>query len=335
MSIEIDLQKLANQPNIWHDLKLRSFYENKSLIFKDSVVLCDNWDTLFEYLEKVRLPTISNNWIFRGSNNYKNTLSTSLERVIKNQNDRYNNYVKLFLEFKSAAHNFLEINQLPEPDDILEWEALMQHHGCPTRLLDWTDSPYIATFFAINELNDSEKDCEHSCIWCLNESLFTSMCLNEFNIRNLKFMIPNFNVKLFNQKGVFDIIHMEALNQANWGFILPIKPKRKNMRLLSQQGSFTLFGNIRHDFEYNLNTLLKNNKNNKSYNLIKMIIIPHSLKDKIMSYLFSANITKRTLFPGIDGFSQSLIQYIMHDDYKIKKSDQWFSIYGKIPFKSN
>ena len=49
--------------------------------------------------------------------------------------------------FKRKAHHFLSAG--PLPDDDFEWLALMQHHGAPTRLLDFTWSPYVAAFFAL------------------------------------------------------------------------------------------------------------------------------------------------------------------------------------------
>jgi hypothetical protein len=86
---------------------------------------------------------------------------TTTELWIRNVEDA------LLQRFREQAVRF-GIPNLPASWDILGWWEVMQHHGAPTRLMDWTTSPFIAAWFAIDGHENSDGDM---ALWVYNRSI--------------------------------------------------------------------------------------------------------------------------------------------------------------------
>jgi hypothetical protein len=94
---------------------------------------------------------------FRGHAMAKWSLTPSLYRPpFKLQHEQ-----SLLTRFKQNALPLLDYR----PATTWEWLFLMRHHGCPTRLLDWTESPLVALYFACEERQDFDNSDGH--VWCL------------------------------------------------------------------------------------------------------------------------------------------------------------------------
>ena len=107
--------------------------------------------------------TLSENWAFRGQINARWPLRTAIERTdfIKLRKGIEAEFVA---EFQRGARNYLNKDELPE--HLIEWLALMQHHGAPTRLLDFSRSPFIAAFFAYDQC--IAQDDLNVAVWTIN-----------------------------------------------------------------------------------------------------------------------------------------------------------------------
>lgn len=90
----------------------------------------------------------------------KPTLERAADKFLMKYSHLFGHEYLILREFKSVAKQFL--NYVPESCNYLEWMALLQHHGAPTRLLDFTNSIYVAAFFAF------ESSTSDSAIWAIN-----------------------------------------------------------------------------------------------------------------------------------------------------------------------
>jgi hypothetical protein len=251
---------------------------------------------------------LSREYVFRGQPNVE-PLTSSFERAIKGvgQHNWGDIEQKIILEFKRRAHHY--IAALPQGDSHLEWLALMQHYGCPTRLLDFTKSFYVGLFFAIDGANSD------AILWAVDGTHFTMSppsLPKEHLTSSYDEMAEKEANKLLNESAKED---QEAK-------ILLVEPFRMNERISIQQGLFLFPTNLYKPFEENIcNHLAKVESFGKyekqevnKYALIK-IVIPKELHTKIAYWLSIMNITAATLFPGLEGFARSQMTHIKYAEF--------------------
>ena len=65
--------------------------------------------------------------------------------------------------FKQSAAMLIQTS----PKESFDWLFLMQHYGVPTRLLDWSESPLVALYFAVEDSSDRD---EEAALWSLRPS---------------------------------------------------------------------------------------------------------------------------------------------------------------------
>jgi hypothetical protein len=273
--------------------------------------------TLTSWNDAIALSDKLNDFVFRGHADCKWNLSSTLERDSARfgcpPQDIWDNEKIIISKFKSRAHHFLK--QLPDDSELIEWLSIIQDYGGPTRLLDFTDSFYVAAFFA------SESTSTDACIWAINsyQLLFHSL----FRTRD--------DIGIVNDKS-YDVTAKELCKYAEKhivekeerDLVLAVVPPRLNDRLAVQKGQFLLPCNLSKSFEYNLcktmllpfdsldssNATRLTNENDQTSlianSFIVKIILPISLQKEILIRLYRMNIDAASLFPGLDGFARSL-----------------------------
>jgi hypothetical protein len=206
-------------------------------------------------------------WLFRGSRRPDWKFETSLERASRRCGVVEGEYERSIVrEFQRHAHTYLP--RVPESTDTLEWLALMQHYGAPTRLLDFTSSFWIALFFAFEE---AEKDC---VVVALNPSSLGDKRGKDFNL----------------------LLRENIENGAHTNdFLYEDVPFFTNARLAIQKGTFVFSLNLRRTFH---ELLIQNRK------VFEQLTVRATLFPEIRRRLNDFNCNSRVLFPGIDGYAR-------------------------------
>jgi len=248
-----------------------------------------SWDEIHQYDNRA--------WIYRGESTDR-AIKTSIERFFEREkfqvDQRERNESELIHAFTRVYHQYAV--HVPANDSIVEWLSLLQHHGAPTRCADFTYSIYVAAYYA---LDHATADCT---IWALNANWAVNSLM-----RALKGAGKTNVGVLLNPavSGYEQAIFGALFKPPAVSCVLPANPFRVNERLRIQKGLFVIPGNLATGFMENLQAM----PNWESEDHLRKIIIPIGLRRHALEKLFYMNISRTSLFPGLDGYAQSLGVY--------------------------
>ncbi len=224
------------------------------------------------------------NWAFRGQRDEAWPLFSALSRYLRAfQIDRRawpGQEERILRIFKRKANQFL--SHRPDVDDDLEWLGLMQHHGAPTRLLDFTWSPYVAAFFAL------QRATGKAAVWALNSKGIGRQTPKASHTR------VKVNPRM---EGHYREYFLKGERMLVWVG----EPQIMNRRLIAQSGTFAIPGVLDKPIE----EILSGYPEPKNV-LAKFVLPADKMREKGLRELYRMNITNATLFPDLEGLGRSM-----------------------------
>ena len=255
-------------------------------------VIIDKMDQLYDLLSEQEyrsdLKRNRNLFVYRGQPDASFRLTTSLSRNCKDK--------KKELE-PCMLRNFTKYAVLEEPSiENSVWRQMIfgQHHGLPTRLLDWSFSPLIALHFSVTESDMDEMEKRDSVVWRTDIHELHNMLPQKYKEISRKYCTTVFSVDMLSE--ACDSLEMYDKDMGS-SSLLMIEPPSVDVRIVNQYSFFSVIPNDMEDIEGFLDA--------HTEKTIRYVI-KKELRWQIRDMLDHQNISERIVYPGLDGLSRWL-----------------------------
>jgi hypothetical protein len=227
--------------------------------------------------------------VYHGSADVARSLLTSLDRLggVKPA------HTKTGLE-EHILRNFARYSRPYLQHATNEWELLVeaQHHGVPTRLLDWSYSPLVAAHFAT--LGDVRAD---RAIWRLD----WKRVHRKFGFPELALLIDDLN-RLVGKDGKFTPWRLIDEGTHVKPFACMIEPPTLDARISAQAATFTLCSDTTRSLDQFL-------ADHGLADALSMFVIPERATNYVRDQLDLVGMDERRLFPDLDGVAEEMRRY--------------------------
>jgi hypothetical protein len=224
-------------------------------------------------------------YAFRGRDDARDDLSTTLARLGGDARVLERHLLRNFRKYAGPT-------EVPV-DSPWNWLALGQHHGLPTRLLDWTNSPYVALHFATSHVHEFDRD---GVVWMVDYAQ-----AHELAPAPLRDCLEREGAALFTTEMLGsvseDVGDLESLGDE---FVVFVEPPSFDQRIINQYALFSLLSRP----DASMDAWAEANPA-----LVRRVLIPAELKWEVRDKLDQANVTERVLFPGLDGLTRALTRH--------------------------
>ncbi len=255
-------------------------------------VIIEDMDHLYELLDEQEfrkdLKRNRNLFVYRGQPDATFKLSTSLER---NCGDK-----KKELE-PCMLRNFTKYAVLEEPSiENSIWKQMIfgQHHGLPTRLLDWSFSPLIALHFSVTENDLKDMEMRDSVVWRTDIHELHDLLPEKYREIGKKYNTTVFSVDMLLE--ACESLDMYDQDMGSTAMLM-IEPPSVDVRIVNQYSFFSVIPSDMKDIEGFLDVYTEKTVR---------YIIKKEIRWQIRDMLDHQNVSERIVYPGLDGLSRWL-----------------------------
>lgn len=225
---------------------------------------------------------------FRGVRNSAYDLEPSLYRhpTVKDANDLIELEWGLLSDFRHRAPPFSD--RLPK--EALEMLFLMQHYGVPTRLLDWSESPLVSLFFALENARQRGGGDHDASVWVLDPIALNSLAADQREGSDVIYGADSDELRAF----------LPRADPKNLKQILPsaMFGIHNSPRIVTQRGTFVIFGKD--------TTPMNRHVKITSTSILRRIDIAKDAKGRVFSELFNMGMSDSAVYPDLDGLGREL-----------------------------
>ncbi len=254
---------------------------NSPSIMSKEIIVAESWPHLMEVLFRQswaeHLNRYRSAFVYRGLADFDYPLTTTLNRLGESHLEKH------------LLRNFIKYSKVTTHGrNIWNWLALAQHHGLPTRLLDWTYSPLVALHFAVAEFNSFHKD---GVIWAVNYVDSKRLLPDQLKIAIEEEGSHIFTAEMLDRV-VATLPDLQKLKKGDYGLFF--EPPSMDERIVNQYALFSMMSDPK--------TVISDWIESAGVEYFQ-VKIPASLKWEIRDKLDQSNINERVLFPGLDGLA--------------------------------